>query len=743
MVKRIKCDFVCSLFVLPFLLTLIYLKQHMAYNREWDRGKDTWADGAQWSGANVRPRDDDHFGDGKRRKFNGGGYQGYDAYSNYEEVAYDSTAAPRPSAQDFGQPRNAAGGFPKKRLQPSDPSPHVIFLGLDTDFTEADLQAYLSSNGCSVETVTIIRDRSTGTSKGFGFAQFSSTDHARLFVDPLFPYIQVPPPASHGATAAAAFYKALETGAPHSGRRVKIDYSQSATPHEKGRFNRGNVNDGTRDIGNSQAAVLLFRGLDPLSGPQAIHQAMRSSSGPGKEGAKGMRRIILIKDRVTMASFGFAFVEFTDVQSASIVLAATMSPQIHPSGFRISDRPVAASFAHPDSFQPIDNIMLRDDACIPSSLVLGGVEGTWVRYWDDSSTLAMLEFQVAQPAPTVQTVKERKEKKKAKDSTVQRLSVQPAPSSLPVSDKPVTLSFSKGPAKSAASAVMKPVASAFASDDADDDQQDEAEDLLNASRKAGSSKQPTLIVSKKTASNINKWNQVQEELSQDVSARPTPALATTSTTDAIGSTAQASSVPTQGNTTPTPTPEFEFSDVSAMSCLLCARQFKSVDQLKRHNKESDLHKKNLKDPNLQEVARQKVKARQANAAPKYRDRASERRILFNQPDTPMPEKDSGRAAAPKRQVEGPPAPPPPPPPPTNPGEDSNNVGNKLLKMMGWTEGTGLGTSGEGRVDPIKTAIYVEGAGLGASKGQDIGKLTEGYSGYVSMAQDSARERYGS
>ena len=41
---------------------------------------------------------------------------------------------------------------------------------------------------------------------------------------------------------------------------------------------------------------------------------MLSSSGPGKEGAKGMRRIILIKDKVTMASFGFAFVEFVDVQ---------------------------------------------------------------------------------------------------------------------------------------------------------------------------------------------------------------------------------------------------------------------------------------------------------------------------------------------------------------------------------------------------------------------------------------------
>lgn len=36
--------------------------------------------------------------------------------------------------------------------------------------------------------------------------------------------------------------------------------------------------------------------------------------------------------------------------------------------------------------------------------------------------------------------------------------------------------------------------------------------------------------------------------------------------------------------------EFEFSDMTAMACLLCARQFKSPDQLKRHNKDSDLHK---------------------------------------------------------------------------------------------------------------------------------------------------------
>jgi RNA-binding protein 5/10 len=91
-----------------------------------------------------------------------------------------------------------------------------------------------------------------------------------------------------------------------------------------------------------------------------------------------------------------------------------MSPQIHPSGFRISDRPVAASFAHPYSFQPAADLMLRDEACLASSVGLGGGEGTWVRYWDETTTIAMLEFEVEEPVAPVVPVKDKKEKRKAK-----------------------------------------------------------------------------------------------------------------------------------------------------------------------------------------------------------------------------------------------------------------------------------------------------------------------------------------
>lgn len=92
-----------------------------------------------------------------------------------------------------------------------------------------------------------------------------------------------------------------------------------------------------------------------------------------------------------------------------------MSQQIHPTGFRISDKPVAASFAHPYSFQPLPDYSLRDDACVMGSMNLGGVEEAYVRYWDEGSTIAQLEFKVEAPVQApVAPVKEKEKKKKPK-----------------------------------------------------------------------------------------------------------------------------------------------------------------------------------------------------------------------------------------------------------------------------------------------------------------------------------------
>ena len=64
------------------------------------------------------------------------GFQGYDISQNHDDGGYD-----RGHTQDYGQeerPQRTAFAN-KKRLTPSEPSPHVIFLGLDPDFTEADV----------------------------------------------------------------------------------------------------------------------------------------------------------------------------------------------------------------------------------------------------------------------------------------------------------------------------------------------------------------------------------------------------------------------------------------------------------------------------------------------------------------------------------------------------------------------------------------------------------------------------
>lgn len=50
----------------------------MAYNREWDRGNESWNnanyDNNAWNNGagNIRSREDEYYGEGKRRKYNNG-----------------------------------------------------------------------------------------------------------------------------------------------------------------------------------------------------------------------------------------------------------------------------------------------------------------------------------------------------------------------------------------------------------------------------------------------------------------------------------------------------------------------------------------------------------------------------------------------------------------------------------------------------------------------------------------------
>lgn len=196
--------------------------------------------------------------------------------------------------------------------------------------------------GASVDSTTVIIDRQTGLSKRYGFAKFSSVEHARAFVEPNFPTVS---------------WKERVGMGPDDGLKIKINYSQKtggwredqgagARLTEDQRKAAGTsllersqsedmlclipsfpteasaapqsfyVNDGTRDVGTSPTQILLLRGLDPLSDEEEIVQALGAI--PSRAGTEikqgGVKKVMITKDRASRSSWGYAFVQFSDVR---------------------------------------------------------------------------------------------------------------------------------------------------------------------------------------------------------------------------------------------------------------------------------------------------------------------------------------------------------------------------------------------------------------------------------------------
>jgi RNA-binding protein 5/10 len=69
-------------------------------------------------------------------------------------------------------------------------------------------------------------------------------------------------------------------------------------------------NDGTGDVGDTPSQFLLVRNLDPMVQEEILAKGMaRLDSEP--------KRVLLIRDRKTKISWGFAFIEYQDVSVPS------------------------------------------------------------------------------------------------------------------------------------------------------------------------------------------------------------------------------------------------------------------------------------------------------------------------------------------------------------------------------------------------------------------------------------------
>lgn len=137
------------------------------------------------------------------------------------------------------------------------------------------------------------------------------------------------------------------------------------------------------------------------------------------------------------------------------------------------------------------------------------------------------------------------------------------------------------------------------------------------------------------------------------------------------------------------------------------------------------------------LATKREEAAKADAArTQWKDRAAERRKAFGQPNKPpRPQRHfaggPGIQGAKTNVVEE----------PTKHGIGGDNIGNQLLKKLGWKEGEGLGRDGGGIVDPVKAEGYSRGAGLGSgAKTSGGGGGHTGFEDYAKVTREAWRKR---
>jgi len=135
----------------------------------------------------------------------------------------------------------------------------------------------------------------------------------------------------------------------------------------------------------------------------------------------------------------------------------------------------------------------------------------------------------------------------------------------------------------------------------------------------------------------------------------------------------------------------DFADRVRKICLLCFRQFKSIEELALHIEKSSLH-----SVNLAEYTRLTSCADDL-AQLEYKNRAAERRMVHH--DDQEGAKSTKKAKI-STSVEMPIA--------------ADNKGAQLLKRMGWREGEGLGAESEGIVEPVKASGRKGRSGIGTN-----------------------------
>lgn len=361
---------------------------------------------------------------------------------------------------------------------------------------------------------------------------------------------------------------------------------------------------------------------------------------------------------------GFAFIEYFDIPTAAYTLSLFYNTN---NSIFIDNKYVEVSYGHVNSFIPVYEI--TDMVAVDP---VSGM-GVYLSYWDMNCFVASWPVVVSTEivSPNTNTV-----------TTTMNATV----TAEPVVDNAAKAELEKKKLEEEMRAFYK---------DVEIEPEPEIDTKPTSTEPSTKQTKPKSKPTTKLTAQLQKWNTLSTQLTAPTEQTQLPSDA---------------EITTQNE------------DLELKACILCQRGFKSIQDLRKHQELSDLHRSNLvewKRNKLEELG-------------SYRDRAGERRdvTVIEEPferkgDTAV----SFRVKKPRLATVNNNEPP------------AVNKGLEMLRKMGWKEGQGLGKSGEGITAPVEASSYGSGAvGLGSVTAANV-KVFEENDTYQERVKKIARARY--
>ncbi|XP_074646992.1 RNA-binding protein 5-like [Tubulanus polymorphus] len=201
------------------------------------------------------------------------------------------------------------------------PTNTILLRGLPQEIDEKDIRAELMLFGAPVKDVRLMKNKSTGASRGFAFVEFQNIDDAQRWIAKnqgmlrllnqyqVTMYYSSPRGNDHNSKNSAynkSDWTCTKCGVQNFKRRdhcFKCNLSREASE-------RIPDSDGFDQVGQNPCNTLILRGLDALTTEDNICTAL------AKYTHNSPKNLTIVKDSASVSK-GFAFMELTSIQEAS------------------------------------------------------------------------------------------------------------------------------------------------------------------------------------------------------------------------------------------------------------------------------------------------------------------------------------------------------------------------------------------------------------------------------------------